>query len=360
MQAIVYQVVNIMGGYGSDYDTSTDADVVKKSAASYNIDAGRKYEGNKKALPPPVGKILITKAKLPLVVAVDVTGSMKTYPQMIFEKLCILYNEILLFLPTALRDTFEISFCATGDATCDQYPLQVTDFAKGRELDHNIQSLFPEGGGGGQCCETYELVAYYYARRCEMPSAMKDPRPIFVFIGDEGYYPTLPASGIFGLIGDKIDADVQSATIFEELKKKFDTYILRVKYGASDEEKINTIWQEALGKDHVAIMEDPRRVVDIIIGIVAHAVKQFSLYDDRLFTRQTPEQVKQVHAALKILGIEGAAATTVSMDVKIGTDVKVGKDGEGEGYFCTKCKKMHARGKLFEMHKEFAKKKRNA
>ena len=57
------------------------------------------------------------------------------------EKLCILYNEVVFFLPDELKDSFEISFCAIGDAYTDQYPIQVTDFAKGSELDENIKAI---------------------------------------------------------------------------------------------------------------------------------------------------------------------------------------------------------------------------
>ncbi|MBD3253939.1 MAG: hypothetical protein GF383_02550, partial [Candidatus Lokiarchaeota archaeon] len=229
-----------MGGYGSSYDYSTDDDVVKKSAKSYNIDYKRDYKAHKieerKKLPPPLDKVLLTKAHFPIVIAVDVTGSMRTLPQLIFEKLCILYNEALYFLPDELKASFEISFSAIGDAYCDQYPLQITDFGKGFELDKNIKSLYPEGGGGGQARETYELTAYYYARRCEMLNTLDLPRPMFIFIGDEGFYSKVNLSHIKQLVGDPPSTDLISLEIFEELKRKFDVYILRVEYSKLDDE----------------------------------------------------------------------------------------------------------------------------
>ncbi len=292
-----------MGGYGSDYDYGTTDAVVKRSAASYNIDKGRKYTEVKSILPPPKGKVLVTKAKLPLVVAVDVTGSMREFPKIIFEKLCILYNEVLFFLPEDLKNSFEISFAAFGDAYCDQAPLQVTDFASGPQLDLNIQSLYPEGGGGGYARETYELVAYYYAMKCELLNAQVQPRPIFIFVGDEGYYPKVNREHIVNLIGDNPRTDVDSKEVFDLLMKKFSTYILRVEYEYPKNEKIiHKQWEETLGKERVRVMKDPRRVVDIIIGIVATHIDKFDEFKERIEIRQTQSQVEQVYTTLS--GIE--------------------------------------------------------
>ncbi|MHA1148854.1 MAG: hypothetical protein ACTSR8_11510 [Promethearchaeota archaeon] len=297
-----------MGGYGSDYSYDTDDRVVKKSASSYNLDHEREYKETKVALPPPVDKVLLTKAKFPLVVAVDVTGSMRTLPALFFEKLCILYNEVLFFLPEELKDSFEISFAAIGDAYTDQAPIQITDFAKGFELDKNIKTLYPEGGGGGQARETYELIAYYYLKRCEIPEALKTVRPMLIIIGDEGYYSKVNRSHIKTYIGDPPRTDLISYEVFEELRKKFDVYILRIEYSNSDEEKaINQLWVETLGKERVIMMRDPRRVVDTILGLIAANVDTFDQFKERIEIRQTPEQVKEVYSTLNGLKMQNKA-----------------------------------------------------
>ncbi|MHA1378814.1 MAG: hypothetical protein ACTSRG_10570 [Candidatus Helarchaeota archaeon] len=287
-----------MGGYGSDYSYDTDDDIVKKSAASYNIDYGRKYE-QKTVIPPPVGKHLITEAKFPIVVVVDVTGSMKEWPRIIFEKLCILYNEALFFLPNELKDSFEISFSAIGDAYSDSAPLQITDFAEGAELDENIKSLYPEGGGGGQTRETYELAAYYYLKHCDMPNALNNPKPLLIFVGDEGYYSKINRNHIQNLIGDNLKTDQISKNIFKKLTQKFDVYILRVKYSSAESEKrIHNDWVKVLGENNVILMKQPRRIVDTILGIIATSVDMWDKFKNRIEIRQTPEQVDQVYSTL--------------------------------------------------------------
>ncbi|NWF94557.1 MAG: hypothetical protein HXY34_00270 [Candidatus Thorarchaeota archaeon] len=289
-----------MGGYGSDYSYSTSDAVVKKTARQYNVDQGREYSQTTAVMPPPRGRVLVTKAKLPVVVSIDVTGSMRELPALIFEKLCILYNEAVYFLPDELKNSFEISFVAMGDAYSDKHPLQVTDFDKGRNLDQNIRSLYAEGGGGGQYRESYELVAYFYSACCEMPNAMKTVRPLFFFIGDEGYYSKVNRFLIRELIGNEPTTDLIALDVFEELKKRFDVYMLRVPYKAMGEvdKEIHASWEEALGKDRVIVMQTPRRVVDIILGLIAASVERFDAYKERIEVRQTPEQVDQVFSSL--------------------------------------------------------------
>jgi hypothetical protein len=297
-----------MGGYGDDYDYSTDADVVKKTAKAYNVDHKRDYKPHKietrKKIPPPLNKVLLTKAHFPIVIAVDVTGSMKTLPQLIFEKLCLLYNEVMFFLPEELKESFEISFTAIGDAYTDGYPIQIMDFGKGFELDKNIKGLYPEGGGGGQARESYELTAYFFAKHCAMPNTLETPRPLFIFIGDEGYYSKVSRSHIMDLIGDKPKTDLISEDIFNDLKSKFDVYILRVEYGSDAEEEIHEMWQKALGPERVLMLREPRRVVDTILGIIAANVDRFDGFKERIELRQTPEQVDEVYSSLDGLRVE--------------------------------------------------------
>jgi acetone carboxylase gamma subunit len=295
-----------MGGYGSDYSYDTSDTVTKKSAAAYNVDKKRDYKIEEiKQLPPPKSKILVTNSLFPVVIAVDVTGSMREYPKMIFEKLCILYNEALFFLPPKLKNTFEISFAAVGDAYTDGYPLQVTDFGKGFELDKNIKTLYPEGGGGGQARESYELMGYYYATHCELHKAQKKPRPMFFYIGDEGYYTKVNREQVSELISNPPKTDVVSSDMFDELKKKFDVYMLRIPYQNQDDEvQIHQAWIDVLGKDRVIMLPDPKRVVDTILGLIAANVDRFKEFKERIEVRQTSEQVEQVYSTLNGLQVD--------------------------------------------------------
>lgn len=291
------------GGGGWDYDYSESA--LRKSSKSYATEAKkegvvRAYTGDRgKGLPPPVGKQISSSSPTPVVVAVDVTGSMGQWPGIIFEKLPVLYGEARLHLPDV-----DLSFCAIGDANIDQYPLQICDFAKGKRLEEHINSLFPEGGGGGGIKESYELAAYFYARHCQLAGAA---RALFVFCGDEGFYERIKVGSVRKLTGDAPTADLDSYDIFAELGRRFDVYMLRVPYDDPvKDEIIHEQWQRALGRQTVLRMEDPRRIVDCIIGLAAIQAEEQDSFSARLAIRQTPAQVQQVMSTLHpLMGRQG-------------------------------------------------------
>lgn len=52
--------------------------------------------------------------------------------KIIYDKLPMFYGQIMM--QNYLNDP-SISFCAIGDATSDEAPLQVTDFGQGKEID---------------------------------------------------------------------------------------------------------------------------------------------------------------------------------------------------------------------------------
>jgi len=61
-----------------------------------------------------------------------------------------------------------LSFCGIGDTTCDNAPLQITDFGQGKEIDQMLDKVYLEGGGGGGFKESYEMAAYFYTQHCSL------------------------------------------------------------------------------------------------------------------------------------------------------------------------------------------------
>ncbi len=270
------------------YDYSFDPNVVGKKADDYAKDAGSAYQGQgSQGVAPPVGKTLRSDSPTPLVVAIDVTGSMGEWPRIIFSKLPVLYHEAKLWLPE-----IDISFAAVGDAYCDRRPVQICDFGKDRDLEQHINAIFPEGGGGGQTQESYELFAYYYLKHCDLPNAQK---ALFVYCGDEGFYEKIRRQQVQALFGDALTEDPDSYQVFAQLCEKFEVYNLRVKYSDdAKDQQIREQWQRAIGRQRVLRLEDPRRIVDCIIGLTALIANDYEQFKDRLARRQTAEQVDQV------------------------------------------------------------------
>ena len=84
----------------------------------------------------PNGKILKSKAKTPIIIVLDVTGSNIDFARVVYDKMPMFYGQIEQ--QGYLKD-FEISFCAVGDAKYDNYPLQIGSFAKGINLINGLK-----------------------------------------------------------------------------------------------------------------------------------------------------------------------------------------------------------------------------
>ena len=91
----------------------------------------------------PKGKELSTASENPIVIAVDGTGSMATWPGEIFDRLPLLYQTLSKYKPDV-----ELTFSVIGDANSDVWPVQIPHFGQGPTLDDYLKALQPEGGGG--------------------------------------------------------------------------------------------------------------------------------------------------------------------------------------------------------------------
>ncbi len=268
----------------------------KDARKAYDKHVGRSYDDA-----VAVGKTktdllepsLKTESTNPLSIICDVTGSMGEWPAVIFSKLPYLDIEGKEYLGKDM----EISFAAVGDAYSDRYPLQVRKYASGTDLEKRLKELVIEGNGGGQTCESYDLAALYYARKVEMPNAIK---PITIFIGDEGLYDFVDSGQAQKIVGVSLEQKLSSRDVFEELKRKSAVYLIRKPYGnsASDSDptnmRIQAQWESYLGADHIAMLPEAGRVVDVIFGILAKETSRIDYFKDELTGRQTPKQVETV------------------------------------------------------------------
>ena len=235
-----------------------------------------------------------------MVIACDVTGSMGDWPATIFSKLPYLDLEGKEYL----GEDMEISFAAIGDLYTDKYPIQVREFVSGKDLEKVLKKLIIEGNGGGQSCESYEAAAYYYANFVEIPNALK---PIFIFIGDENIYDKIYYDDISKFVDLKNHKSefnkgvISTQELINELQRKFSVYIIRKPYGSETDStnlNIQSNWEKLLGPDHVLILPDAKRVVDVIFGILAKETGRIEYFTKEITDRQKPDQVATVMKSL--------------------------------------------------------------
>mgnify|MGYP003317498111 CR=1 FL=1 len=82
----------------------------------------------------------------PIILGLDVTGSMSRILNVMAEKMGLVMEEIYKRNPVSDP---QILFSAIGDAMCDRYPLQVTQFESDIRIAEQLTDVYFERGGGG-------------------------------------------------------------------------------------------------------------------------------------------------------------------------------------------------------------------
>lgn len=263
---------------------------------AFDANAGRSYGdavSAKVSSSDLLPNVVETVSKRPLVILSDVTGSMGEWPAVIFSKLPYLDLEGKQYL----GEDMEICFAAIGDANCDNYPLQVRQFAKGLDMKAQLEKLVIEGGGGGQTMETYDLGALYFARNFRFPNAVS--KPIVIFIGDEQPYDYVKRAQADRYAKVSLNQDVSTEDVFAELKEKCAVYLVRKPYDVrSAEPEIRGHWENLVGNDHIVELPDAARIVDVIFGILAQETNKVAYFRDEIEGRQRADQVKTVYKSL--------------------------------------------------------------
>ena len=279
------------GAYSFDEARKSAMDKDAKKAADRG---GRNYLSRSEPdaeLVDPRGKTIVSQSKNPVVVAVDVTGSMAHWPAEIFDRLPLLYQTLSQYRPD-----LEVSFAAIGDATSDRFPLQVADFGAGADLDQKLGALYGEGGGGGTSQESYELFAYFLTHRAKTPKAEK---PFLILYGDEGFYPEVNAKQVQHYLGGQIEGERTSVELWRELAKRWEIYLLRKTYGsAAEDKKIVAQWEKALSPERILAVPDEQRAVDLALGIIARSWDHFEDFQENMAARQPGAKVAELANSL--------------------------------------------------------------
>jgi len=200
-----------------------------------------------------------------IIISLDVTGSMGAVCRGIHADLPQLH-ELLLghhYIPHP-----QILFAAVGDATCDEVPLQVGQFESDNRMDHNLENMILEGGGGGQKTESYELALYLAARHTAIDCFEKRGRKGYLFmIGDEMAYPAVKRKEVRRLIGDHVpmQTDIPLEQIVSEAAQKYHLFYL-IPGGASygSDKDVRAFWEQRLGPERVIALDSPEDTSECI------------------------------------------------------------------------------------------------
>ena len=281
-----------MGGgyYDRDMDTNTNttssARVGSSSGLNTILDPKNYKENN-----------LVSTSRHPIVFALDVSGSMSDWPQIIYDKMPMFYGQIMM--QKYLTDP-SISFCAIADYH-DSVIMQVTKFSKASDIDEQITKISLGGGGGPEeRCEAYELPGYFYNymvdfENCELP--------FFFLTCDEEYHKEIDKSYIESNLGRPVEMDkIVGKKIFSDLMKKYNLFIIKKPYNTNLEPNELNQWQSTVGKERVLVIENPKASVDLILGAIAvtNGLSLEKYIDDMRVRGQTEDRICQIEKSLKV------------------------------------------------------------
>jgi len=235
-----------------------------------------------------------TNSKTPLIIAVDVTASMASWPAEIFDRLPLLYNTLSQY-----REELEISFVAIGDARVFDWPLQASDFGKGFDLEKTLKSIYPEGAykGSDDHAESYGLLPYWINTRVSIPDL--DKPPFLIVFGDITMHRTHTPGEIKKVFGDDIQTDVDCMAEWKKTTAKWNTWFLRSPR-CHQPQQTQRDWIDAVGEQKIVHIDDEPRAVDYAMGLIARSWGHFGDFKTNMSARQDQAKIDALEA--RILG----------------------------------------------------------
>lgn len=202
---------------------------------------------------------------LPIIVALDVTGSMRRIPHELVKD--GLPNMVGNMIQRGITDP-AILFLGIGDHTCDDAPLQVGQFESGdEELDMWLTRTWLEGGGGGNEGESYLLAWYFGAYHTVTDAYEKRGEKGFLFtIGDEPCVKSLPKRAVQEIMGKDVQSNFTDEQLLKVAQEKYEVFHLHMMEGSAGHYSLG-YWQALLGQRCIKV-NDYTTVGNIIADTV--------------------------------------------------------------------------------------------
>lgn len=199
----------------------------------------------------------------PIIIGLDVTGSMSRILESVAAKLGDLVQGILDKKPVSDP---QIMFAAIGDTTCDHAPLQVTQFESDIRIAEQIKDVWFERGGGGNSFESYPVIWEFARSKIVTDAFEKRGKKGFIFtMGDDGYPTSLKADHLKRFLGIDSGEDVSVSALLDVIHRKWEVYHLCLEQGGTYSSHDYRLWQGLLGERALTV-SDYRMIPEVIIS----------------------------------------------------------------------------------------------
>ena len=210
---------------------------------------------------------------LPIIIALDVTGSMGMIPHRLITKD---FPEIMKKIMDEGIAHPQVCFLGIGDQYSDDAPIQAGQFESSDELlDKWLKTIWLEGGGGGNGGESYQL-AWWFASSCVHADHIlkRGKKGILITIGDEPVHRSVTKEEFKNFFGSECEANsITTSQLLSRAQKSWDVYHINLMDYTGGRYGVQTCWKNLLG-DHAINTEDGTGddIASIISGIILKSV----------------------------------------------------------------------------------------
>ena len=213
-------------------------------------------------------------ASTPIIVALDVTGSMGILADTIARQgLGTLFESILERKP--VTDP-HLMFMAIGDANYDSSPLQVSQFEADRRIIDQLTKIYLEHGGGGNNFESYNLAWYFATFHTQHDALQKRGERGFLFtVGDEQAPEPLTIEQIRSVVGDDTQRVIPTDELLKLCEGAYHVFHIVAEQGShvrhGHRDAVYESWNALLGQ-RVIPMTDHTKLAEIVVSAIQVAV----------------------------------------------------------------------------------------
>lgn len=202
----------------------------------------------------------------PIIIALDVTGSMGSAATMCAAKL----NETIEALYKS-NDDVQIMTMGIGDIEYDRIPLQATQFESDIRIFEQMNAIVFEGGGGGNGYESYAAAWYFALHNTDLDAYNKrGKKGVLITLGDECPGEKLSAWYLAKYLGCEAAEDMRVEDVYKAASEKFEIYHISISNDSSYhyyKRQADAEWTALMG-DHycVATSNELPQVIAAIVN----------------------------------------------------------------------------------------------
>ena len=218
---------------------------------------------------------------IPVILALDVTGSMGRTAVEVSKNLGVIMTELCNLSPNV-----EFMIMGIGDFAYDEAPLQVSQFEADVRIAEQLDKLYFEGGGGPNPFESYSAAWMFAANQTSLDCWNRGKKGIIITIGDEILNPHIDRERYYRVtecLGDNRqnrDLYIYTEDIYNMVKDKYDLYHIDINHYSNERSEHNRkSFAQVIGNENVSVCTVEQATQRIVAIISEYIYKEDGIYE---------------------------------------------------------------------------------